>query len=68
MTDEVIARYDKLRRDLETQLPLQVERIRFSVNRWQDKKAVNEAPIKAQAQRLLEQRAVVAMWEQFPKA
>jgi DNA-binding helix-hairpin-helix protein with protein kinase domain len=66
MVNETRARYDKQRRDLETQLPQQIERIKFSINRWNDEKPAKENPIREQAQRIREQRALIAMWASIP--
>ena len=66
MVNETRAHYDKQRRDLETQLPQQIERIKFSINRWNDEKPAKENPIREQAQRIREQRALIAMWASIP--
>jgi hypothetical protein len=67
MTDDVKARYEKQRRDLEGQIPQQIERIKIAVNRWNEHKAAAEAPIRDQAARILRQRALVTMWNTIPK-
>jgi DNA-binding helix-hairpin-helix protein with protein kinase domain len=66
MAEDVKARYEQQRRDLEAQIPQQIERIKIAVNRWNEHKATTEAPIRNQAARILRQRAIVSMWNTIP--
>jgi DNA-binding helix-hairpin-helix protein with protein kinase domain len=62
MTDEMKARYEKSRRDLEVKLPQQIQRLNFMIAKWEEQKEAQETPIREQAARILDQRATIAMW------
>jgi DNA-binding helix-hairpin-helix protein with protein kinase domain len=66
MTDDITLRFEKERRDLETRIPYQIERIRIAIDAWNARKDTTEAAIRMQAQRILEKRAELAMWTQIP--
>jgi sensor domain CHASE-containing protein len=68
MTDEIKARFERSRRDLESRLPEQLQRLRFMIARWEEHKDAQEIPIREHARRIVEQRAMIAMWNGIPAA
>jgi DNA-binding helix-hairpin-helix protein with protein kinase domain len=66
MTDEMQARFQKIRRDLEVELPQQLERLKFMIAQWEEQKEAKETPLREQAARILAQRAEIAMWSDVP--
>jgi DNA-binding helix-hairpin-helix protein with protein kinase domain len=62
MTDEIRARFETSRRDLEARLPQQLQRLTFMIARWEEHKDAQETPIREQARRIVEHRVILAMW------
>jgi DNA-binding helix-hairpin-helix protein with protein kinase domain len=66
MTDEIKARFENSRRDLQARLPQQLQRLTFLIAQWEEHKVAKETPIREQARRIVEQRATLAMWNDIP--